>query len=383
MGIDADWLNRYDSAGLRDTGFYPRTRMSLLLLNSRGPFYPMTTLTQDGRYYLFGGNNTIIRCLPDGRPDSTWGGDGRVDSVLMQISSAFSGSDGRLHVLGKYVYNGSDCALMSLSSRGAKNLVTTIKGWLVSPCGKICGVEPNSFAVLSANYTTNAELNIRWLLDMSTARPGFGKNGRASVKVDTLLTMEPESLHRLADGTLLAFWRRYTYDYDDNRSYYKDYWSGVTLMDSTGKPYSNFGKRGSAYLIPQSQNQYAVRAVEVLPDQSVLALADIWNSGAYSAMLMKFKPVDTRKLAMTSRVRNRPVLQMQVSPNPASHQLQVNGANISKLVITDMAGRVLQVSDTDRQVREHLLDLRLGPGVYLLHAYSDSVEYTATKLIVR
>jgi hypothetical protein len=390
--FNGSWIKRYDSSGIEDTGFNPLQKLRPYL-----GFYGINwfQLQKDGKYYVFGANNSIIRCFPDDKLDSVWAGDGCLETALAGVQGSFSSSDGRLHLYGK-VPNSSNCAVMSLSKNGQKDLVRTFNGWILAPCVLLDNPVYNPFQVIGENNfglyypsmsaKSQSEINIKRLKDMTTAYPGFGKNGITTIAVDTIFYPETAKLLGLKNGNLLAFWNKYenVYDGDFNVIGIKNYCTLGTLMDSAGRPFSQFGKRGTGFLLPKSLNQYAIKQAVIMADNSIMVLMNIWNSGAYSAAYLKFKPlkVSIHNTTSSEEISKEP-LSLNIYPNPSDGCFWVKGKDIRIICIMDNTGRLIEKVAVNPSDDEHKIIAPLKPGIYFIQAHGELGIFETSKLLTR
>jgi hypothetical protein len=273
--------------------------------------------------------------------------------------------------------------------------VRTFNGWILAPCVLLDNPVYNPFQVIGENNfglyypsmsaKSQSEINIKRLKDMTTAYPGFGKNGITTIAVDTIFYPETAKLLGLKNGNLLAFWNKYdeVYDADLNVIGIKNYSTSGSLVDSTGRLIPQFGKRGTALLLPKSLNQYAIKQAICMPDNSILVLMNIWNSGAYSAAFCKFKPLQINndvKAGIFSA--NKQIIPLKIYPNPSEGHFRIKGTGISSVFITDNTGRLIETITTKPGDIEHEISISLKSGFYFLRAEGENTIYETARLVV-
>jgi hypothetical protein len=377
-GSGTTWLRRYDSFGIHDTAYNPLELLKGSRLSYFGQDY--FTIGKSGLGYLamaYYNDNVLIRLTRAGKLDSGWSKDGIADSVLYRIKGLTENSSGQVSVFG-LLDASYQCAKMTLSPTGTKDLIRSMKGWITSTCGSYTSPEAGVKGIVGLEYNSGKrtlEFAVTLLRSMYEVVPTFGKAGRAIVPGDSAMQLEAADLLKNPDGSYLLFWRRFNYqERFDDKLIPEDFWSGATLIDAKGNVISGFGNKGKSYLLDNGRDYYAVKKAELLPDGSIIALMNIWNGGAYGAVLVKYKPLLALNYTLSRpKIMNNKTV--QVFPNPAENFIQLSGFGLSSYFITDLSGRVVKSGILNQSNDFQRIELDLNRGSYILNIQLQSGEH--------
>lgn len=362
------WLRRYDSLGIHDTSYNPLP----ILYSSvqRDLVFDYFTLGKNSRAYVCLANyndNVLLRLTHSGKIDSAWAQNGFVDSVLFRVKGIIEDQSNRIHIFGLFD-NAGNCARMTLSPAGKKDYFRTLKGWLSSKCGEYAAFDNGNFAVMGLEYNTKTkqlEVPVYMYRSMYEVEPSFGKSGFVQVPADSAIRIEAADFLKTKEGNYLLFWRRFNYEERwDDKLIYEDFWSGLTMLDSQGKVITEFGKKGRTYLLDEGRNYFDVKNAQILDDGSLVVLMNIWNGGAYSALLVKYKPLKAAGINLNTDVNQ--AVSFKVYPNPSKEMFKIEGKGFVNYTIADMSGRKLKSGVLKSSMEFNDVYHQLPGGTYFL-----------------
>lgn len=370
------WLHKYSKLGERDTSFNPiETHLKMPSNFTSSCMY--LELLKTGHYYLSSGYDyKIWKFKPNHTPDSSWGGDGIVDTVCPCITGVFEHASGEVDIAGTDNY-GSQSAIWIFDTHGNKDLKRTVKGWLVAPTGTVSPLKNETFCINSVQSDSKFQFTLKTLAykDAFVARPNFGQNGRNTVTIDSACWGEAISTIETLDGFLISTWNRY--EFDDNSNYVK-FRAGINPMDESGNLFPQFNNHKRRYLLPNEINNYGIAALRQNSDSSYIAGMNIWNTGSYAALIVKFKPIS---VGMPD-LHNAPnaIVDVAVYPNPAHGTIHIRPAqkeNIHTVGLYDLSGKVALITKFDPSDSDFSVDVsRLKAGFYVLKITTDSEKHS-------
>lgn len=369
------WLQKYSKLGERDTSFKPiENHLKLPGYFSSSCMY-MELLTS-GHYYLSTGfDSKIWKFRPDNTPDSSWGGDGAVDTVCPCIGGVFEHASGEVDVAGTENFGGQS-VLWIFDKHGNKDLKRTVKGWLVAPKGSASALKNESFCIISVENNSKYQFTLKTLAYQNAfvARPNFGQNGRNTIIMDTFCWGEAISTIETLEGYLISTWNRY--EYDDNSNYVK-YRAGINPMDATGNLLPKYNNSQRRYLLTNEINNYGIAALRQNADSSYIAGMNIWNKGSYAALIVKFKPISLEIPNLHNK--GDAALDVAVYPNPAGGTLHFRLSqteNIYSAELYDLSGKIAQKTVFKPIDFAPSLDVsQLTEGFYILKIQTVSGKY--------
>lgn len=365
------WFRRYDSVGNHDTLYNPlpmlqKSVAALLVMDC-------FTLGKNSKGYVHFTNqptDKLVRLNMNGKIDSTWGKNGVVDSTLTWLKNIMEDETGQVHIFGNLVGH-SNCAFMTLSPTAKKDLTRTYKGWFLLRCGTFTAVNQHNFAILRSEYnerTRQRFFEINLGRSMFTPEPSFGIHGITQVPVDYSLGLEPADFLKTKEGKYFLFWNRYDYEDDFERLIYKDYWSGLSMLDSFGKVITDFGKNGSSYLLDKGKSYYKIQNAQLLEDGSLLVFMNISNNGASSALLVKYKKPEMKSQKLSTKIPT--IMDFRLYPNPAHKFINVQGIHLQRFSIADISGREKISGKLETNSDKQQIKLDLQQGIYLITIYN-------------
>ncbi|MBL7810584.1 MAG: T9SS type A sorting domain-containing protein [Bacteroidetes bacterium] len=374
--LSSSWLQRYTPDGWQDTSFHPLLDFTKWM-PSKGSVLFKRAL--HGKYYFSVANDQgrIMRIGANNKPDSSFGGDGMVDSIPDIIIDLFENANGSFNV---FTTNPSyQCMMHIFNKNGVRDKFRTTNGFLSVTCGEARPLYPHGYVISTLDYTKYPLVKNIWYKDVFTAFPGIPSNGRTQSRdLDTNYMVEAGGIIPIHGKHYAGIWNRYS---RDDNNFYIDYKGGITFYDSAGQVYPTLPRSGNPYLLPQRKDNHKVKYLASLPDGSLLAGMDIWNRGDFSALLVKYlKPVFPDKTTAV-QIRNKP--QFSVLPNPSRGEfvVQLPENHAWEVRITDLSGKLLREYSCQSTTR---LELRsnLSPGVYLLTLSRKGMAGHTEKIII-
>lgn len=219
----------------------------------------------------FDGNALLVRLLPDGSPDPSFGTDGLLSldyGAGFGFQSAWAMQvmdDDRIILVGEEGENGIACLRLSAegvpdASFGTNGLALTGIPFSSGLCVKVL----DDGSVLAGGYRVEGDSD--WMLARFDASgvldPGFGVGGVVTMDVGGIDTEFMRGVDVLPDGRVAACGSRSFSGLDDEPA--------VALFSSTGDPDADFGT-GGFLLLPYAAPQWGqARSLIAQPDNKLL-----------------------------------------------------------------------------------------------------------------
>ncbi|MCC7296876.1 MAG: T9SS type A sorting domain-containing protein [Bacteroidia bacterium] len=376
------WFHKYNSLGEKDTSFHVLDSIINKNYNRGNCFF--ANPSQNGSFYISTGsyNNSVWKIWPNGLPDSTWGGDGRVDSICPCAKGVFESKDGSVNILGT-ANNNSTPVIWILNHSGTLDLKRTSKGWLTAPVGPASQLLNGEFCINSAGYTKNyGTIKTLAYQNAFIAKAGFGANGRNSIIVDSACVAEPAFSMVSKSGNIITFWNRYSFDDNNN---YIEHKCGYNIVNNKGVLIPQIQNWWRRYLIPKEKNNHKIVSFLEYPDSSFLAAFNIWNSGSYATLLVKYKPINISEpnLNLTEQVQNQQVI---AYPNPSNGVFElVIPSEFTDIAfqLLDAGGRAVAANYEMQNNGKVLVHTEAQSGIYFLIAKSQGLLVSQRIQILR
>lgn len=310
------WFHKYFPNGDVDTAFHPLDSITNQNANQGSCFYVQPA--SNGSFYISTGasGGALWRINKNNIADSTWGGDGRVDSLCQCAKGVFESSDGSVNVVGSPI--GSNMQVIWILNRfGIRDLKRTVSGWLSAPTGPASILAQGDFCINTLDYTKKG-LEIKTLAYQNAfvAKPGFGNNGRNSIPIDSGCWGEPVFSMETKNGHIITGWNRYLLDDNNN---YIGYKAGLNVVNAQGIPIPYYTGSSRRYLMPKELNNHSIVSYLEQQDSSFLGGFNIWNNGSYASLLVKFKPSE---MDLSASIPSNSYFVLY--PNPADKRLNID-----------------------------------------------------------